>query len=202
MANFPKSESEILVLANDVKAGLAENVEVYPLPPVPPEALTTILTSLQTSMEKVTAARAAAEAATEEKVALLEHLVTLLKKDLRYAENTVDGDDAKLKLLGWSARKEPAPVSVPGQPRQLVVFPQGEGWLELQWLVPAEGGKVTSYNVQRRLKSETAWTQIASSYERKITLQNQPRGVELEYSIVATNKTGDGPVSNSVLVVL
>jgi hypothetical protein len=91
---------------------------------------------------------------------------------------------------------------VPGQPRQLVVYPQGEGWLELQWLAPVEGGKVSTYNVRRRLRTEESWTLIVSSFERKVTMQNQPRGVELEYSVVATNKAGDGPMSNAVQVVL
>jgi hypothetical protein len=202
MANFPKSEAEIIALANNVKAGLAAHTTVFPEPPVTTGVLTETLTSLQEVIEQTLAARAAAEAATVQKVALLDTLVTLLKKDLRYAEDTVNGDDTKLKLLGWASRKDPTPTSVPGQARQLVVFPQGEGWLELEWLVPVEGGKVTSYSVQRRLKSETAWTLLASTYERKITLQNQPRGAELEYTVVATNKAGDGPVSNTVMVVL
>ncbi len=69
-------------------------------------------------------------------------------------------------------------------------------------MAPAEGGKPTTYIVLRWLKSETPWTEIASTYERKITLQQQPRGVELEYSVVAVNKVDKGPISNTVLVVL
>ena len=202
MGNFPKSEAEIIVLGNEVKAGLATHTSIYPEPPIPSSEMATILTAMQAAIDKVTAARAAAEGATVEKVAALENLVSALKKNLKYAENTVDGDDTKLKLLGWSARKDPTPTTPPGQARQLVVYPQGEGWLDLEWLTPVEGGKTTGYNVQRRLRTEAAWTQIASTYERKITLQNQPRGVELEYTVVATNKAGDGPVSNAVMVVL
>jgi hypothetical protein len=43
---------------------------------------------------------------------------------------------------------------------------------------------------------------VASVLGRDVTLQNQPRGEELEYSVIATNKTGDGPVSNVVVIVL
>jgi len=77
-----------------------------------------------------------------------------------------------------------------------------EGWLELQWMANVEGGKATTYIVQRRLRSEVNWIEVASTYERKITLQSQPRGAELEYSVIATNKIGRGPISNTVLVVL
>jgi len=163
MANYPKKENEIIALANSVRAGLASHEELFPDPPVTPTALAAMLTNLQGLIESATSARAAAEAATEAKLAMLETLSAQLKKDLHYAEDSVDGDDAKLKLLGWGARKDPSPTTPPGQPRQLVVYPQGEGWLELQWMVPAEGGKVATYNVQRRLKTESVWTLIAAS---------------------------------------
>jgi hypothetical protein len=202
MANFPKTENEIIALANSMKAGLAANPDIYPAPPAPEALLTSALTSLQTLIDQTTAARAAAEAATAEKVTMLQTIVTLMKKDLSYAENTVGNDDAKLKLLGWGGRKDPTPTSVPGQPRQLIATDQGEGTLTLTWLAPVEGGKTTNYVVQRRLKTELTWTEIASTYQRTISLAQQGRGVELEYSVVATNKAGNGPVSNSVVVVL
>jgi hypothetical protein len=202
MAMFPTTESEILVLATNVKSGLEDHAEVFPTPPVTTAALGETLTALQAAMSKVMMARAAAEAATQEKLALLETLVSQVKKELRYAEDAVDGSDARLKLLGWSARRERVSRSVPGQARMLVVDRQESAALELAWMTPVEGGKVASYSVQRRLKSETFWTSIVSTYERRVTLTNQPRGVDLEYSVVATNHTGSGPVSNSVPVVL
>jgi hypothetical protein len=195
-------ESQILVLANEMKAGLTAHEDYFPEPPVAPATLTTALTAVQAAMDKVLAAKTAAEAATAEKVAALEVLVEAMKTDLRYAENVAHDDDLKLKTIGWGARKEPEPTVVPGQPRRLEVYPQGEGWLELQWIAPAEGGRANTYTIQRRLKSESTWTEIASTYERTITLQNQPRGVELEYSVIAVNKCGKGPISNTVQVVL
>jgi hypothetical protein len=51
-------------------------------------------------------------------------------------------------------------------------------------------------------ETETVWTQIATTYQKSITLSNQTRGVELEYCVLASNRTGDGPISNTVLVVL
>jgi hypothetical protein len=202
MANFPKSDLEIVALGNNVKTGLTAHADVYPDPPVPAATLTSVLTAVQTAMDKVTAARAEAEKATEDKVMLIKTLATMLKKNLHYAEDTVNDNDVQLKLLGWGARKDPTPLEAPGQTGLLMVYPQGEGWLELQWLAPVDGGKVATYQVQRRLKSEAAWTGILTTFERKITLQNQPRGVELEYCIFASNKAGDGPASNTVQVVL
>jgi len=202
MPKFPKMESEILVLASEMKAGLTAHEEFFPDPPVSTVNLTAAIAAVQNALDKVLEARSAAEAATAEKVEAFETLVAAMKTNLRYAENVTHDDDLKLKTLGWGARKEPEPTSVPGQARRLVVYPQGEGWLELQWMANVEGGKATTYIVQRRLKSEVYWIEIASTYERKITLHSQPRGVELEYSVIATNKVGRGPISNTVLVVL
>lgn len=42
-----------------------------------------------------------------------------MKGDIRYAENTVDFDDDKLKLIGWAGRKAKTPLVPPGQARLL-----------------------------------------------------------------------------------
>jgi hypothetical protein len=202
MGKFPKGESDVLYLANEMKAGLTAHEDFFPDPPVTAQTLTTAITAFQTAIDQMTEAYRTAETATAAKVAALEALVAVMKKDLRYAENVTNGDDLKLKAIGWGARKEPEPTSVPGPAQMLVVYPQGEGWLELQWVAPSLGGRPTTYTVQRRLKSETAWTEIATTYERSITLQGQPRGSELEYCVLAANKVGKGPMSNTVLVVL
>jgi len=48
-----------------------------------------------------------AEAATTTKDDVLEDLADAMKSDIRYAENTVDFDDDKLKLIGWAGKKAP-----------------------------------------------------------------------------------------------
>jgi len=42
-----------------------------------------------------------------------------MKSDIRYAENKVDYDDDKLKLIGWAGKKNPTPLAIPGQARLL-----------------------------------------------------------------------------------
>ncbi len=60
--------------------------------------------------ENLIAKQAAVEAATTAKDEALEELVEAMKSDIRYAENTVDFDDDKLKLIGWAGRKERTPL--------------------------------------------------------------------------------------------
>ena len=57
--------------------------------------------------------------ATVDKDAALEELTEAMKSDLRYAENTVNFDDDKLKLIGWAGRKAATALQIPGQPRLL-----------------------------------------------------------------------------------
>ena len=149
------------------------------------------------------AAAAAAEAATTTKDEALEALTDAMKTDLRYAENTVNFDDDKLKLIGWSGRRTPRALSPPGQPRLLEAPRQGEGWVFLDWKPPADGGRPAAYTIERRAGGvDDHWQAVATAIETEATLVDQTRGPELEYRIIAVNKAGESPSSNSVEVVL
>ena len=132
----------------------------------------------------------------------LEELAGAMKKDLRYAENTVDYNDEQLKLLGWAGRKEPTPLTEPGQTNLLHVVKQGEGWINLEWKAPSEGGKPSAYKVMRRERPAGAWQDVYTAVTTEATLVEQPRGIELEYRIIAVNKAGEGEPSNTEMVVL
>ena len=43
---------------------------------------------------------------------------------------------------------------------------------------------------------------VATALETEATLVDQPRGAQLEYRVIAVNKAGDGPESNTVMMVL
>jgi len=61
---------------------------------------------------------------------------------------------------------------------------------------------VSDYKVQRRERPEGAWQDVATAIETEATLVEQPKGVELEYRVVAINKAGEGLPSNTVMAVL
>jgi hypothetical protein len=128
-----------------------------------------------------------------------------LKSDIRYAENTVNFDDDKLKLIGWSGKETPTALIPSGEVRQLEAPKQGEGvggWVFLDWKAPADGGKVSAYKIQRRQRPEGAWQDVSTAIETESTLVEQPLKTELEYRIIAINKSGDGSPSNTVMAVL
>ena len=202
MARFPITEADVVALAQAIESGLAANAVVYPAPPVLPAALTLLIGAYTAAKNDAIAAQAATEQATADKDDALEDLVDAMKDDIRYAENTVDYDDDKLKLIGWAGRSAAAPLAVPGQARLLEAPRQGEGWVFLDWKKPADGGRPAAYKVMRRERPAGPWEEVATAVITEATLVDQPRGKEFEYRIVAVNKAGDGEPSNTAMVVL
>ena len=82
---FPSKESEIIVLAQDLSAGLGANPSVFPAPPVSPADLQARMSAYITARDAATAAAAAAQQATAAKAAALTALSDDMKADLLYA---------------------------------------------------------------------------------------------------------------------
>jgi len=202
MARFPKAEAEIVALSDAMVSGLAANAATYPAPPVVPVDLTALVSAYTTAKNAAIAAQAAAEDATTSKDEALDDLVDAMRSDIRYAENTVDFDDDKLKLIGWAGKKAKTPLAPPGQTRLLEAPKQGEGWVFLDWKAPIDGGAVSAYKVMRRERPAGPWEEVATAVISEATLVEQPRGKEFEYRIVAVNKAGEGEPSNTAMVVL
>jgi len=202
MPRFPKKEAEITALAELLWRGLLANNPTFPQPPVNPLLLRTRKLTYQSRHNAFMAARAAAEQSIANKNDALEQLTDALKSNIRYAETVVNFDDDKLKLIGWSGNQTPTALAPPGEVRQLEAPKQGDGWVFLDWKAPADGGKVSAYKIQRRQRPEGAWQDVATAIETESTLVEQPKGAELEYRVIAINKSGEGSPSNTVMAVL
>jgi len=201
MPRFPKKEAEIEALAMSMVRGLWGSA-VFPNPPVSPMNLMFLLKNYKEAKNTLIAARAAAEQAIAVKQDALQDLIDALKDDIRYEENTVGCDDDKLKLVGWAGKKTAVALAPPGQVRLLEAPKQGAGWVFLDWKAPVDGGKSAAYKVQRRLRNSGSWQDVATAILTEATLVEQPRGAELQYHIVAINKSGEGEPSNTAMVVL
>ena len=202
MARFPRTEAEVKALAQNIVTGLAANPAEFATPPIASVDLQALLDSFITLCDDQVAAQAAAEQATETKAAGIEELITAMKADLRYAEDAVNFDDAKLTALGWGGMAAATALEVPGQPRSLESPRQGEGWIFLDWKKPADGGAVAAYKIERREQPTGTWMLVSMAIESEATLNNQERGKDWEYRIIATNKAGEIIPSNTVAAVL
>jgi hypothetical protein len=90
MATFPKSESEVLALAQDIAGDLANHPNLFPAPPVAPDGLRKLIVDYTRSRDEWTVAQARAVEATAAKQARLSALTDAMQSNLRYAENTVE----------------------------------------------------------------------------------------------------------------
>jgi len=72
----------------------------------------------------------------------------------------------------------------------------------LDWKKPADGGAVAAYKIERRERPAGPWTLVSMAIESEATLNNQERGKDWEYRVIATNKAGESVPSNTVAVVL
>lgn len=202
MAQFPFTHADIMALAGSLLAGLTDNPAVYPVPAVD-------LADFQARIDSCTQARAAlTDAIAVKEMATTEHqkqiagLKDMMRQQLRYAENTTGFDDDKLKLLGWAGKREKT-ATVPGQVRSLRAIEQGTDFVVLSWMSPADGGRAGVYQIFRRdERASEAWIHVGVSMATTAKLLDQPRHVDMEYRVAALNKTGQGPMSNTVAVVL
>jgi hypothetical protein len=201
MPNFPKSEADVIRLAQSIITGMAENAD-FPTPPVSTSDLQNSLNEFTSASDAQIAAYAAAEQSTDVKQIKYETLITRMKTMLRYAEDAVHGDDAKLSVLDWGARREKTPLTAPGQARLLEVTQQVIGGLTLRWKKPVEGGAPSYYKIERRERAEGNWELTMTTSKPKAALTNQERGKEWEYHVIAVNRVGEGLPSNSVTAVL
>jgi hypothetical protein len=206
---FPKRKNEIVLLAEQMLAGIAANATTYPEAPFAVTDLTTTLASVKTALATRQANEAAVTAAVKTENTAFDTLTQEMKKILYLAEAYHSNNTAVLSLIGWSASS--APVSnAPAQPRELSgkIIDRGEVVLSWQPPRPNTGGTVRFYRIERRQKqADTTWLDWGkdtsySSTAKQITLTDQPKGIEVEYRIIGVNVVGESTPSNTVRLVL
>jgi hypothetical protein len=207
MPTFPKSEAEVVALANAMITGYTTYGADFPSVVV--ADLQTALATYQTDLQSQANARAQAQLATETKSQKLEALVAVMKNDLKLSEVDVAANPTKLTEIGWGSKTPPTPMTPPNQPTNLIPVLEGPGTLTLRWDKPAtgSGGTVRNYLIERSDQPAGGgipgpWTLIASVYENEIYLTGQPRGIEMQYRVTASNAAGESLPSNIATVVL
>jgi len=105
------------------------------------------------------------------------------------------------RISGWRPRRPRTALKPPGEVRNIEILKEGDTWLLLSWDKPDEGGEVTAYHIQRR-EPRGEWEEVATSIDRIELLRDQPRGLELDFRVLATNRAGTGGPSATVTAVL
>jgi hypothetical protein len=198
---FPKSEPEIAHLAGQIADGLEQATDEFPSPTVSPAVLRAQLDDYREKSVALTRARAEAKLRRVDKDKALKTLKDSMRANLRYAEIAARRHPEQLIQLGWRARRPPKPLQPPGEVRNIKIRDEGETWLLLTWEAPDDGGEVAMYHIQRR-EPRGEWEGVATSIDRLELLRDQPRGMDLEFRVLAKNNAGTGGPSATVKAVL
>jgi hypothetical protein len=183
-------------------SGMREHAEDFPAPPFGADEIEAYIDAFQQKSDAAALAQGAAAEAVDEKGEAFQTLIDSLRAVLRYAEDAVKYDSAKLKNIGWNGRKRRSELQAPGQAGILETKREGPGWIYLEWKRPTEGGRVAAYHIQILKDGEKEWQDLTTCFERMTVLTDQERGVELKYRVLTGNRTGRGVPSNVVTAVL
>nr|VFK77639.1 MAG: hypothetical protein BECKMB1821H_GA0114242_11962 [Candidatus Kentron sp. MB] len=85
MAKFPRAETDVLGLAQEIADGLAANTEIYPAPPVCIEDLKASIADCAAARDAVQRAKSMLEQAVDAKNTVFAVLEDRMKKEIRYA---------------------------------------------------------------------------------------------------------------------
>ena len=170
--------------------------------PVNSGDLETRLNSFLAKRNVSTAAAAASKTATREKnteLGLYDLDIDQILDFLVMKARTIPGLLDRFGLGEETVRHQ---KGSPGQPRALEAPAQGNGFLFLDWKEALDGDEPTHYRILRRQLPGGEQEDVGSTNISEVTLSNQPRGVELEYCVIAVNRAGESAPSNTVSVVL
>lgn len=201
MPRFPRRTANVVGLAENVIRGLGDLKSELPAPPRSADQLKNLVDAFQAARREALEANVAARASQKAKKAAFEELVEGLKADVGYAMVMLRGNRVLLRGLGWAWPRARRPLEAPGQVLNIKMVEQGATFIELAWDALFDGGTVATYQVQRRQKGKV-WENVATAMGIKSRLENQPRGVDLEFQVLALNRAGSGMQSGVVTAVL
>ena len=195
------------MLAQEMIAGYKANPAVFVSADVP--ALETALAEFQDARQIMLCWQTVAKFWTEQKDSALDEVKTVMKHQLAKSQIDTIDNPQQLKRIGSGPKAKPHPIDPPGMPQHLTIIKQGMGTIAFHWKSPATnaGGPIRNYVILRRDKPDPTkpfgpWQQSQAAIETETFLTNQPRGIDLEYRIVAVNSAGNSIPSNTAAAVL
>jgi hypothetical protein len=198
---FPKKQSTIARLAYMMLKGYFQHFHDFPN--INKMGLLIKFKLYQNAVNMQTDAVSAFRIASENKNEKLRNLIAVMKNCIKKATVDTAASPEKLKLIGWGTKSASQPVRIPEQPTNLIAIHKQDGIVDLNWKKSANGGTVGNYVIERRgldANQSNKWTFIAISYDCRINLTNQPKGIQLEYRVRASNPIGQSAPSNSVTI--
>lgn len=199
MPRFPKSEPEIIALAQQIVTGMANN-PLFANAPMTSGAFQTKLEDFTAKRDEIFVDEAALSEKYDDKEDLKFDLTETMKQLIGFLQAMSNNDPSEMASIGIGA-DSPRISAAPSQPRTLEIVSQTNAEVKLDWKNPSQGN-VSAYRVERREMPNGDWQICFSGKESEAALVNQPKGKELEYRAIAFNANGDSPPSNTVTLTL
>jgi hypothetical protein len=92
-------------------------------------------------------------------------------------------------LRGEASSTAGTALKPPGEVRNIAIRDEGDTWVFLTREAPDQGGEVALYRIQRRTPRDK-WEDGATPIDRLEPLRGQPRGVQLDFRVLAMNRAG------------
>jgi len=105
MPKFPTREADVASLGKRMIGGMREHAEDFPSPPFGADEIAAYGNAFQQKSDVAGLVQGAAAEAVDEKGEAFQTLTDSLRAVLRYAEDAVKYDSAKLKNIGWNGRR-------------------------------------------------------------------------------------------------
>lgn len=201
MPNFPRTDADVMQLADDIADGIQNNPTVFPSPPVTPAQLRASNGECVTALGEQTQAIAVATTKTTAKTGKFSTLTGEMKAALHWAEGLPGITDDQLKLIKWGTRAAPTALQKPGQCGQFEIVGINGHEVDFDWKKPLGGGKPAGYKMMRRAPGAASWTLHGVVTRDQAEVSDLPTGT-WEIAVTAFNNAGDGPVSNTVQVTI
>jgi len=204
MPKFPKSEPQIMALVYRMVIGYTAHRADFPRVP-PPSRMKLFFKGREylSARQALIEARAKLQIASKIKSEKLSELKSIMTRSLQKAQVDTTANPEKLKLIGWDVKSASKPTRIPEQPTNLIAIHKQDRVVDLKWKKPVNGGAVGNYVIERsclNANQSNRWTFTAISYDCRINLTNQPKGILLEYHVRASNHIGQSSPSNSVTI--
>jgi len=205
MAQYPRTESSILLLAESMIAGFKEHPEIFIHANLP--LVEAVLDEYKIAKEQFVDNKAQTAISAKIKRKKISRLNEILKQEIKLSQVDCSDAPAYLETIGWGSRKKPSKNTKPAQPRELKVIAISGNTVFLKWKKPS--GKNNSANcqflIERRQQLKDGrlsdWELAGATLNTELKVKKQPSG-KLEYRVKMANKSGESRPSNTVMVVL
>ncbi len=204
MCQLPRTQPRSVELTEQMINGFTAYPDTFPSADI--EKLQNMLESFNQAKKEFNDCLSMYKQAGEKQKQAFEQLKSVIANQVKTAQVDTADSPVKLGLIGFGERKKKSAINLPAQPELLRVESLAAGVVKLQWqkLLKKDSGPVRSFIIESRIMNDKIgnWLLAGTSFDCETILKDQPKGVKLEYRVIAANHSGKSCPSNTLTVIL